>query len=239
MTEHLSKGAFTYREVTTSERKQEEPQDLILRNFLPLRLENFSGSVSSDKVSPAALFHPVQLYNSNYPLTYFVFRSVEDKPILAETVAIISESKVSNSGSPVTSGLIFTCDEPAWFYAGKQKFQYYTREDYNDWVSKRGNDEPRYWEPVGFFEIREKDKSVEFELDFKRPAKYICLLPTGVMKGKFDLAEASVVINFFGVKGRVINKSKASSLKPSPSREVKAQGSFREMIKLYNSEEKQ
>lgn len=47
-----------------------------MKNFLPLRIENFEGSLANEKLSPACLFQPGSLYVSNYPLTNFAFKSI-------------------------------------------------------------------------------------------------------------------------------------------------------------------
>lgn len=47
-----------------------------MKNFIPLRVENFEGSVANEKLSIASLFQPGPLYTSNYPLTNFAFKSL-------------------------------------------------------------------------------------------------------------------------------------------------------------------
>lgn len=81
---------------------------------------------------------------------------------------------------------------------------------------------------------------MEFDLDFKRPGKIICLLPTAVFKkGPFEFDESSVVIDFFGVKGRLVNEDRVSVLKPSTISQISNQGSQRNFLKFYLNSEKQ
>ena len=62
-------------------------------------------------------------------------------------------------------------------------------------------------EPVAYFVFDEK-LQITFELDFKRPAKYILLLPTGFrQKPQAFMQNPDMVpmeIQFFGVSGQVI-----------------------------------
>lgn len=64
-------------------------------------------------------------------------------------------------------------------------------------------------------------------------------MPTGVKKGKIDFEEASVVIDFFGVKGRVIHENRVSSLKSSTVSQIQAQGSNRDFLRFYTDSNKQ
>lgn len=81
-----------------------------MKNFIPLRIDHFEGSLASEKVSIANLFQPGPLYVSNYPFTNFAFKSLEDRQMVIDSVAILSDNKASNSGYPIKSGLIFVVD---------------------------------------------------------------------------------------------------------------------------------
>lgn len=65
--------------------------------------------------------------------------------MVIDTVTVISDTKASNSGYPIRSGLIFVVDELSWFFVGKNKFQYFTLEDYNNWLIEKANYEPAQW----------------------------------------------------------------------------------------------
>lgn len=97
--------------------------------------------------------------------------------------------KAVNLGHPICSGLIFTADEVGWFRMGKAKFASMKKQQYDKWLLGRKEGEPvGFWEPVGAFELKDTEKSIEFELDFKRPSRYVYLLPTSLKKcsKKFD-----------------------------------------------------
>jgi hypothetical protein len=176
-----------------------------MNEFIPLSIEHFEGSVFSGKhYSTSILEKGSNLYISNYPITNFTFRHSGGKQMLAESVVVISTSKRLQRIFAVFEGLIFTANEPTWFHLAKQKFGEFTKEDYEKWLtSKRARNEHRdYWEPVGFFQI---ENEVEIELDFKRSARYLFLLPTtvkAVNEKKKDEVYA-IKLDFFGVKGRL------------------------------------
>ncbi len=83
--------------------------------------------------------------------------------------------------------------------------------EYQEWLKNRRliSNELEYNEPVGSFEFTEdKQQICTFELDLKRPAKYIFLKPTNLRKkpndytSKFNTQPIEIV--FFGVSGNVI-----------------------------------
>lgn len=59
---------------------------------------------------------------------------------------------------------------------------------------------PAFWEPVAYFEVINQ---AEFELNFKRIANYVFLLPTSVSKKDNIDDVIALKIDFFGAKGRV------------------------------------
>jgi len=63
---------------------------------------------------------------------------------------------------------------------------------------------PEDFQPVGCF----WEENTHIELDFKRPAKYVFLLPTNMRKVPEDFTKffksSSIEIIFFGVQGQVI-----------------------------------
>jgi hypothetical protein len=61
-------------------------------------------------LSIASVFYPGPLYTSNYSLTNFAFKSLEDRPMIIDSVTIISDLKISSLGYPIRSGLIFVVD---------------------------------------------------------------------------------------------------------------------------------
>ena len=113
--------------------------------------------------------------------------------------------KAVNLGHPICSGLVFTADEVGWFKIAKSRFAGTKKQQYDKWLSERREGEPvSFWEPVGAFELKDTDKSIEFELDYKRPARYIYLLPTSLKKCSKKFEETEICMDFFGVKGRVM-----------------------------------
>lgn len=59
-------------------------------------------------------------------------------------------------------------------------FSKFTHKDYNEWKKERTKDlrPMRANEPVAYFEFDE-NVQITFDIDFKRPARYILLVPTG------------------------------------------------------------
>ena len=102
----------------------------------------------------------------------------------------------------VCEGLIFTADQPTWFHLAKEKFQNFTKADYEEWLTqkKARNDHREFWEPVGYFQL---EGETEVELDYKRTSKYVFLLPTNTRGEKKKDEVYAIKIDFFGVKGRV------------------------------------
>ncbi len=85
-----------------------------------------------------------QLYISNYPKTNFTFRHLGGKPIYAESIVIVSSSKRLQRIFSVCEGLIFTADQPTWFHLAKERFESFTKKDYEQWLtSKRSRTDHR------------------------------------------------------------------------------------------------
>ena len=77
----------------------------------------------NSKVSSTSIMDKSQVYMSNYPNVSFAFKSLDSKPMLIETVSIISNTKRTQKIYPITSGLIFTANELCWFTLAKEKFE--------------------------------------------------------------------------------------------------------------------
>lgn len=197
----------------------------IMSNYIPLALERWEGSCCNEKHIPSTLFQPGPLYISNYGATSFTFRSLRGLPMIVETVTVLSELKTLNGGNPVNSGLVFTANEIGWFGIAKKRFWKMKKSQYAQWLEgrKAQGEELAFWEPVGAFELKDGEKSIEFELDFKRPTKYIYLLPTSLKKQNKELEEAEVNFDFFGVKGRLISELHTPAA--STSSQIESQGS--------------
>ena len=132
--------------------------------------------------------------------------------------------KAVNLGYPICSGLVFTADEVGWFKIAKARFAGMKKQQYDKWLSERCEGEPvSFWEPVGAFELKDTDKSIEFELDYKRPARYIYLLPTSLKKCSKKFEETEICMDFFGVKGRVMGDDLKQSATTSAS-QIAGQG---------------
>ena len=174
-----------------------------MNELLPLAIEHFEGSSFSSKhYSTTMLEKSQQLYISNYPKTNFTFRHLRGKPIYIESIIIQSSTKRLQRIFSVCEGLIFTADQPTWFHLAKEKFQNFTKADYQNWLTqkKARNDHREYWEPVGYFQLQGE---AEVELDYKRTSKYVFLLPTNTKGEKKKDEVYAIKIDFFGVKGRV------------------------------------
>ena len=124
--------------------------------------------------------------------------------MFAERVVVVSSNKRLQRIFAIFEGLIFTANEPTWFHIAKKRFSHFTKSDYENWLSckQARNNHREFWEPVGFFQV---ENEAEIELDFKRSAKYIFLLPTTVKNSPDKKKEEvyAIKIDFFGVKGRV------------------------------------
>lgn len=152
------------------------------------------------------------IYISNYPNVSFAFKSQDNKPLLAESISVISNVNKVQKIYSITSGLIFTANELSWFSIAKEKFKDMTKSQYESWLKEKmeTNSRPAYWEPVAYFDI---NGQVEFEIAFKRVAKYIFFLPTGVNRKDNKKDEViAIKIDFFGVKGRVEESSEEVDL---------------------------
>lgn len=101
--------------------------------------------MANEKISISNVFQPGPLYVSNYPFTNFAFKSVEDRQMVIDSVTILSDNKASHSGYPIKSGLIFVVDELSWLYVGRDHFQHFSMNDYNNWLKEKGNSEPAQW----------------------------------------------------------------------------------------------
>ena len=205
----------------------------MLNELIPLFIEHFEGSVFSAKhYSTTILEKGPSLYISNYPNINFTFRHLQGKSIFAESVVILSSSKRLQRIFSVYEGLIFTADEPSWFHLALTHFRNFNKQDYTQWLThKRARNEHReFWEPVAFFQL---ENQTEIELDYKRTAKYLFLLPTNVKDGDKKKGEVyAIKLDFFGVKGRIEND------RDSESSEFKHEGSSGcavELLKEGNS----
>lgn len=78
-----------------------------------------------------------QLYISNYPKTNFTFRHLGGKPIYAESIVIVSSTKRLQRIFSVCEGLIFTADQPTWFHLAKERFESFTKKDYEQWLTTK------------------------------------------------------------------------------------------------------
>jgi hypothetical protein len=177
--------------------------EVVMNELLPLAIEHFEGSQFSSKhYSTTLLEKSQQLYISNYPKINFTFKHLRGKPLYIESVIIQSSTKRLQRIFSVSEGLIFTADQPTWFQLAKQQFQDYTKADYEEWLTHKTarSDHREFWEPVAYFAV---EGEAEVELDYKRTAKYIFLLPTQTRGEKKKDEVYAIKLDFFGVKGRV------------------------------------
>lgn len=74
------------------------------------------------------------IYISNYPNVSFAFKSIDNRPMLIETVTVVSKNVKMSKIYPISEGLIFTANELSWFTIAKQKFSNFTKEEYEEWL---------------------------------------------------------------------------------------------------------
>lgn len=58
-------------------------------------------------------------YVSNYPNVSFAFKSIENKPMLVESITVVSKNVKMNKIYPISAGLIFTANQLSWFAIAK------------------------------------------------------------------------------------------------------------------------
>lgn len=93
-----------------------------MSEFLPLVVEHFEGSLFSNKYSSVSILDKSANYISNYPNVSFAFKSQDNRPMLIESVSVISNTNKVQKIFSITSGLIFTANELSWFGLAKKKF---------------------------------------------------------------------------------------------------------------------
>jgi hypothetical protein len=140
-------------------------------------------------------------FRSNYTRPMFIFENLTESEMFLENITVASE-KVKNSGEPIGSGLIFTSNYLGNFshvdsYAGM------TKANYSDFVSRKKKtlEEWHDHEPVGHFKITDEEVSVD--LDCKRMARYVCLLPLSFRNdSSIRTGNKNITCSFFGVSGK-------------------------------------
>lgn len=103
-------------------------------------------------------------------------------------------------------GMIFLSDTLQPFDQ-TDAFNKFTLQDYNQWKDQRMKDPRplRANEPVAYFQLDE-NLTLTFEIDFKRPARYIMLKPTGFRQKPYAFNQnvdiVPMEIQFFGAIGQ-------------------------------------
>jgi len=154
-------------------------------------------------------------FRSNYAKPLFIFENLYESEMFLENITVASE-KVKNSGEPIGSGLIFTSN-----YLGNfsvvDVYSSITQSDYQDFVSRKKKtlEEWYDWEPVGYFRLTDVENSVD--LDCKRMARYICLMPLSFRSSNYSSNKQdgkNLTCSFFGVSGKEnkIEKPLANSI---------------------------
>ena len=121
--------------------------EVIMSEFIPLSIEYFDGSVFSSKYSSSSIMEKGQIYTSNYPDVEFVFKSIDEKPMLIESVSVISKIKKTQKIYPLRGGLIFTANNLSWFTVAKDKFGKMDKKGYEEWENSKcsANSVPAFW----------------------------------------------------------------------------------------------
>lgn len=119
------------------------------------------------------------VFASNYPGAEIVFAHAEKKRMLIDKVTIKSGISTKTGAYPLGEGLIFLSDTLQSF-ENIDAFRNFNLATYQQWKKDRAQDQRalRQHEPVGYFQFDENTQ-LNFELDEKREAQYIMLLPTG------------------------------------------------------------
>lgn len=87
-----------------------------MSEFLALEIEKYEGSLFSSKYSSTVIMSKSHgPYTSNYPTVSFVFKSIDNKPMMIESASIISKNSKIQKIYAVTGGLIFTANHISWF----------------------------------------------------------------------------------------------------------------------------
>ena len=197
--------------LTFSEGEVATPSGGTGNNYLPLTVVTFKGASFNEKFPVSRMLVPnSDVFLSNYPNTEFIFQHLHEKTITVQSVTVRSNFRPhANGGYPIGSGLIFTSNHLAHFDM-TTPFHDMNHQEYQTWLQERmkSDKELEPWEPVGSFLMDEKSEIVTIELDFKRPAKYVFLKPTG-MRSKPDnytkfFKTSALEIKFFGVSGIVV-----------------------------------
>jgi len=122
-----------------------------------------------------------------------------------DRVTVRSQSNSKCGAYPMGSGLVFMADNFEAFEHSTH-FHGFMPEDYAKWKEARLQDPAplRDFEPVAAFSM-EENITVSFDVDFKRPSKYIMLMPTGFRNKPSPYSQyfkdMPMEIEFFGVQG--------------------------------------
>jgi hypothetical protein len=120
-----------------------------------------------------------QMFASNYAKPEVVFAHQDENRMQIDKVTIRTMLNSKTGAYPLGEGMIFLSDtmQPL---EEIDAFSKYSHKDYLEWKEQRGKDirPMRANEPVAYFVFDEK-LQITFDLDVKRAARYILLLPTG------------------------------------------------------------
>ena len=178
--------------------------------YLPLVIKSNKGSCYSLPHQPSKmLLDNDQMFASNYAKPEIVFAHFEESKIMIEKITLRTLTISKTGAYPLGEGMIFLSDTLQPFEQ-LDAFNKFTLADYNAWKVDRAKDlrPMRANEPVAYFQCDE-NVQLTFELDVKRPAKYIMLLPTGFRQKPLQyvqqVTQVPMEIQFFGVTGSVVS----------------------------------
>lgn len=216
--------------------------------MLPLIVKCAKGSSYNNQLIPSKLLADNDtMYASNYARPQIVFAHTDELQMEVNKVTIRSLFTSKTGAYPMGEGMIFLSDtlQPFEQIAAFTKFNH---SKYQEWKTERSKDlRPlRPNEPVAYF-VFDENLQITFELDHKRPARYINVVPTGFrQKPQAFLQNADFVpmeFQYFGVSGSVVQTEqrvldKVQTNDPSQNISVELSSGCDVIVELSNSREK-
>ncbi|KAL4512083.1 hypothetical protein ABPG72_005085 [Tetrahymena utriculariae] len=148
---------------------------------------------------------------TNYAKPSFTFRNLHERRMIIDFVVVHSIISSSKGAYPIGSGLVFVADNVS-FFDMTESFNGMNMAGYNQWkLQRKLIDTPlQQWEPVGCFEFVNNKEVIKVEMDVKRAAKFVHLLPTNFRSQPEDFTgyfkSGILDIQYFGVQGQVLDE---------------------------------
>ncbi|KAL4475099.1 hypothetical protein ABPG74_001795 [Tetrahymena malaccensis] len=179
---------------------------------LPLTLVYQVGASQSIQQQESLITCPNnESFVTNYAKPSFTFRHLHEKRMIIDFVVVHSIVSSSKGAYPIGSGLVFVADNIS-FFDMIDSFNGMNMAGYNQWkLQRKLIDTPlQQWEPVGCFEFVNNKEVIKVEMDVKRAAKFVHLLPTNFRSQPEDFTgyfKTGVLdIQYFGVQGQVLEQ---------------------------------